>query len=121
MHIYIKCRIVRNQWIIFVFIIPPGEGGHVFDLSVMSRSLLQSRLFHDPCCASPASRETVPSTGDLFPELPERFAVERSERGNYGAVQEQRCFSRHNKYEISDTLRVRAVLAADGSVFISND
>lgn len=101
-----------NGWI-FVFIIPPGEGGHVFDLSVMSRSLLQSCLFHDPCCASPASREAVPSTGDLFPELSERFAVERSERGDYGAVGEQGCFSRHNKYEISDTLRVRAVLESD--------
>lgn len=30
MHIYIKVVHCENQWIIFVFIIPPGEGGHIF-------------------------------------------------------------------------------------------
>lgn len=50
----------ENRWIIFVFIMPPGEGGHIFYLLVMSGSLLQSSLFHKPCCALSVCHEMVP-------------------------------------------------------------
>lgn len=98
----------ENQWTIFVFIIPPGEGGHLFYLLVMSESLLQSSLFHEPCCALSVSHEMVPRLQLFSKSLKDVLSGRRCCNESWkicGEVKEQRRFcSRHNKHEINGTL-----------------